>query len=372
MKKMVFISNNWFDTHQQLRLNALSNLDLPVECLAFLRSGHPIKSKFTYTLLGNLKNRRYSERLISYFTLLSKLPNATRSAGFIYIFGFDLLLITLFYQKLSNRKFMVVYEIPDIRELFFSKRLPGKFLRWLERLSIPNVDLLVVTSQEYVTDYFEKWRNIPVSNYLVIENKLHKYQENNKPAPVLKPDKKIRIGYFGYLRCPVSLECLFALANFPQFEIILAGIFTENTDYYKTQLVQQPAITYLGSFDGSKDMPTLYNQIDYVWAIYPYSIKKVGNHHWARTNRFYESLYFKKPAIVQKGSADAGRSHSLGGIAVEIDLVNKQNAVDILLKTLNPTDISKRRTSLENVPPHYYTITSEYEELSSCLNLTKL
>lgn len=371
MKKMVFISNNWCDAHQQLRLTALSEFDLTIDCLAFRRAGHPIKSTFSYTELGNISNGKYFKRFTSYFRLLLKLPNATKSADFAYIYGFDLFVITLLYRKLHGRNFKIVFEISDIREVFFSKRLMGKFARWLEELSIPYIDLLVVTSQYYVTDYFEKWRNIRIPQYLVIENKLHNRQNNTTQLPTSDPKKKIRIGYFGYLRCPASIECLLMLADSNQFEITVAGIFTEATEYYVPLVIHHPAITYLGSFDGIRDMSNLYDEIDYVWALYPYSIKKMGNHRWARTNRFYESLYFKKPAIIQKGSTDAERSNNLGGIAVEIDLADKQKAVDYLLKTLSDTNLVELGKRITNIPQNQYLITSEYNELALCLNLTK-
>jgi succinoglycan biosynthesis protein ExoL len=372
MKKMVFISNNWCDAHQQLRLNALSEFDLTVACLAFRRAGHPIKSTFSYTELGNISNGKYLKRLFRYFCLILKLPNATKSTDFTYIYGFDLFLITLIYRKLSGRNYKIVFEITDIREVFFSKRLVGKFARWLEELSIANADLLVVTSKEYVTEYFEKCRHISVSRYLVIENKLHRRQKNTNPLPALDPKAKIRIGYFGYLRCPSSFECLLTLADYHQFEIIVAGIFTEATEYYKSQLIHHPAINYLGSFDGIRGMSDLYHQIDYVWAVYPFSIKRSGNHRWARTNRFYESLYFEKPAILQKASADARRSDSLGGMAVVIDLADIQDAVKLLLKQLNHDNLIELRERIVSVFPSNYLITSEYEELALCLNLTKL
>ncbi len=64
--------------------------------------------------------------------------------------------------------------------------------------------------------------------------------------------------------------------------------------------------SYLGPYQAPKDLSFIYSMVDVVWASYPFSDRTtVGNHLYARTNRFYESLYFKKPFIVQKGTADA-------------------------------------------------------------------
>jgi succinoglycan biosynthesis protein ExoL len=368
MKKLVFLSNNWFDSHQQMRLTALTKLALSIECKAFDREDCPIRPTFPYVKLGTIKNRRYFQRLPHYFRLLYQLPKATESADFTYIYGFDLFLITLLYRKWSRRKFEIIYEVTDIRELFFSKTFSGKLVRFLERISIPSADLVVVTSPEYITEYFINCRDITIKNHLVIENKIH---ERHPPSPSSKQGKKIRIGYFGFLRCPVSLECLLTLADYYQFEILLAGIFTDDTNDYALRIIHHPTITYLGNFDGLNELPSLYSQIDFVWAIYPFSIKKTGNHRWARTNRFYESLYFQKPAIVQKGTADARFCKNLGEIAVEIDLTDKQSAVKHILKTLTPNRLESHKKRLAQVHTENYLITSEYNQLAQCLNLTK-
>lgn len=373
MKKMVFISNNWHDAHQQTRLNALSEFNLELECLGLERTCHKITSRFYHSSLGTIRNGKYFNRFGSYIRLFTSLPKATRSADFVYVFGFDLLLISLLYRKLSFRKFKVIHEVTDIRELFFSRTAMGQFVRQLEKLCIPNVDLLVVTSEEYVTEYFNKWRSIPIKQHLVIENKMHGNQgrsSNNLPSSK-EINSKIRIGYFGYLRCPASLECLLALADTHLFDIVLAGSLTESTRHYATLLTHHKSVTFLSSFDGSHDMPDLYSKIDYVWAVYPYSFKKTGNHRWARTNRFYQSLFFLKPAIVQKDTADADRAKSLGEVAVEIDLTNIKEAVEYLLHALNHKNLTTMETNLATVAPIHYLITSEYDDLALCLNLTK-
>lgn len=373
MKKMVFISNNWHDAHQQTRLNALSEFDLELECLGLERNCYKIVSRFRHTSLGTIQNGKYFNRFFSYIRFLVLLPKATRSADFAYVIGFDLLLFTLLYRKLSFRKFNVIHEITDIRELFFSRTAMGQFVRRLEKLCMPSVDLLVVTSEEYITEYFTKWRSIPIKQHLVIENKIHSNQRgssNNLPSSE-EINSKIRIAYFGYLRCPASFECLLELADTHLFDIILAGSLTESTRHYATQLLHHKAVTFLSSYDGLHDMSDLYSQIDYVWAVYPYSFKKTGNHRWARTNRFYQSLFFRKPAIVQKDTADSRRAKSLGEVAVEIDLANIKEAVEYLLQALNHKNLIRMETNLATVPPSYYLITSEYHDLAQCLKLTK-
>ena len=363
MTKLIFISNNWGDAHQQTRLNALKQMPIPIECLAFSRPGYPCESNYKPLWISTMEDSDYHKRYKAYVSLLFQLLKSVAPGDICYVYGFDLLLVTVTHRALSGTKMKIIYEVPDLRELFFSKTLKGRILRWIERQIIPLTNLLVVTSENYVSDYFVRWRKIAIPEYLVIENKIHPRQISGKPLPAASGSSRTRIGYFGVLRCSTSLECLIALANTGRFEVILAGIFMPSTEWFKKKVSSYNGISYRGPFRSPSDSGLLYSLIDVIWAVYPYSFRMIGNHRWARTNRFYESLFYNKPAIVQKGSADAQRAAELGGIAIEVDMKNQKETVEYLTHLLSSTYITAKAAMMETIAEKNYLITDEYNPL---------
>ena len=366
--KMTFISNNWADAHQQTRLKALIKSGIYVDCVAVSRNYYPISSEIEPHRIGKVDHASYTKRLRTYILLLYKLIKNFKSNQLIYVYGFDLALVVLIFKMVSRRKTGVIYEVPDIREILFSPDIRGKLIRYIEKLTIPKIDLIIATSPEFISEYFVKMRKISIPDFRIIENKIHKDQlpGDSKCQPQIV-STKIKIGYFGVLRCTASLNCLILLADKNQFEIILHGIFMPATSDFEKRISNLENIRYLGPYRVPEDLSKIYNEVDIVWASYPFSQNKFGNHLWARTNRFYESLFFHKPVILQKETADAKRAKTFGNIAIEIDLKDIHQVVSQLCSLINSDYLSSARKLLDNIPEHHYLITTEYENLSTCL-----
>jgi succinoglycan biosynthesis protein ExoL len=369
--KMIFVANNWADAHQQTRLHALLDLDFPIICLAVFRNYYPFRSLITPIRIGAMTHATYMKRICVYFRLFNQICRQTEKDDCIYVFGFDLMLVILISRIVFKKKFRIVYEVPDIRELFFSPSLAGKLIRWVEKTVIPRIDLLIVTSPEFVSEYFIRLRKIHVSDYLIIENKIHckkiQHSGTQSDQTILTNKQKVRIGYFGVLRCAATLDCLIELAEKNQFEIILRGIFMPATRHYESIIRDLNFIHYLSSYKVPEDLSCIYSSVDVIWAAYPFSKKETGNHLFARTNRFYESLFFKKPCIVQKGTADASKAKLLGNIAIEVDLKDIPQTIKELSGKLNPDYLKSLQDLLCHIPESHYQITTEYKDLEKCL-----
>lgn len=369
--KMIFISNNWADAHQQTRLNALSKLNLSILSLAVFRNYYDVRSPHTPIFIGHMKHGSYADRFSVYTRLLYQLSKNIVGKNFLYVFGFDLMLICFIFRLISGKKIKIIYEVPDIREMFFAMTISGKAIRWIEKKVIPKIDLLIITSPDFLTNYFIGLRKIPVTDSLILENKIHPAEirdstfECNPEMPSSR--RKIKIGYFGVLRCAISLNCLIKLAQNGDFDIILRGIFMPLTQHYEEVFLIEKNIQYLGPYQSPNDLNFIYSTVDVVWAIYPYSDKITGNHLFARTNRFYESLYFKKPFIVQKGTADAKIAKLLENISFEIDLKNEDETIGFLSASLTPDHLAVLYKNLLAVPENHYQITNEYNNLETWL-----
>ncbi|MEO6686665.1 MAG: hypothetical protein ABIN24_11900 [Dyadobacter sp.] len=362
---MIFISNNWADAHQQTRLDALVKINLSILCLAVFRNYYGVDSQFKPIFIGNMEHASYRKRNGVYIGLFGQLRRNVVNKDFLYVFGFDLMLICLIFRLVSGKKIKVIYEVPDIREIFFSPSISGKLIRWIEKIAIPRIDLLVVTSPDFLSNYFIGLRKISIQDSLIIENKIHppKIENSGEFIPqIYDQNRTITIGYFGVLRCPASLDFLIKLSKNKGFEVILRGIFMPATKHYEEVILGKRHIRYLGSYH-PKDLNSIYSSVDIIWAVYPFSSKTMGNHILARTNRFYESLYFKKPFIVQKGTADSKKATLLGNIALEIDLENEKETIEFLVDNLTPDRLLELNKKLLYVPESHYQITNEYNDL---------
>lgn len=373
--KIIFISNNWVDAHQQTRLRALSELNDNVICLAAFRNYYPSKTSLVPHSLGNIEHASYWKRLKVYIRLFQRIVKTADYGDFVYVFGFDFMLVSFLAQSFTRGKWRVIYEVPDIRELFFSNSCSGKTLRMIEKMIIPRLDLLVVTSPKFVSDYYIRSRKITLPSVMVIENKIHSNHFNFTKTPLVHSNahknEKIRIGYFGVLRCPASLHCLMQMAGEEKFEIILRGIFMPSTKRYESKIAGMANINYYGPYAYPDDLESIYNEIDVVWAVYPFSEKIKGNHLLARTNRFYESLFFRKPLILQSGSADAIQAEVLGSVAIEVDLQNIETASQYLTKFITHENLAALKNLSLRIPENHYRITTEYKDLELWLQQNK-
>src|SRR5699024_2999092 len=102
------------------------------------------------------------------------------------------------------KKKVWVYQIQDIRPIYFGDSWKNKWMRKLEKRFIDKASFLVVSSKNYFTDYFKPLYGIDEAKVQVIENKLVRGSiVSTKEAAPQKKDKII-LGYFGVLRCKRS------------------------------------------------------------------------------------------------------------------------------------------------------------------------
>src|SRR5690606_17097594 len=100
-----------------------------------------------------------------------------------------------------------VYQIQDIRSIYFGNGIRNKVARLIERIFLNTIDILVLSSPEYFTRYYWEKYKFNASRVVVIENKLIKGSIDPKRT-VKEISKEIVIGYFGVMRCHKSWEVL--------------------------------------------------------------------------------------------------------------------------------------------------------------------
>jgi hypothetical protein len=111
-------------------------------------------------------------------------------------------------------------------------------------------------------------------------------------------------------------------------------------------------IKYLGKFK-TEDLPQIYNQIDVSYCVY----KKGMNEEIAEPNKYYESLFFKKPIICQKNTLVASKVRKLNtGFILDI---SQENEITKFLSSLDAKKIRDKYNSISKLPKKYSYVTGE-------------
>jgi succinoglycan biosynthesis protein ExoL len=195
----------------------------------------------------------------------------------------------------------LVFECLDIHRLMIGRGVVGTVLRNIERKLLGTCNLLVVSSPAFVSSYFAK-KHPALPPTCLLENKV--LQAEIEPSGLLgMPDETAlaspsagpwRIGWYGVIRCRRSLDLLAELARrHPgRVEVIIRGKVAQNLmPIFDTLVNGSPGLTYLGPYDRSRDLPRLYGDVHFTWAMDFYETG--GNSDWLLPNRLYEGGLFR-------------------------------------------------------------------------------
>lgn len=347
------------------RINSLGKLGCNSKVLAFEREYIPAsKNNKNYVIIGKLEKRKYYKRILPFIKVFTKVRNNIKQADIIYVFGLDLLFLVWVTRIFINKKNKIVYEVGDIRTVLMGNNIHSIFLRWLERVLMKHVGLLVVTSEAFVTEYFKKKQGIKNINYQVLENKIIKEDFNKLVLKKhFKKNNVLIIGYFGLLNCTRTLEILkdIAIQGGRNIEIHIRGLII-NTKELMEEIEKISNIKYYGSYIAPDELPLIYGMIDIVWACY-YSFNKnsISNLMWARPNRFYEACFFKTPIITRKDT-EVCREVNQYEIGICVDPRNISNVVDNILK-IDKKQLSIWRENIGKIPENKFCYTTEHKLL---------
>lgn len=356
-----------FQTAEHVRFRKRAELlideGLAAMIMAFERNSYPMPAlPCPYRSLGSLSHRNYLKRVFPFLQAIGRIRAASMDSGVIYCFGLDMLLLG--WLAATGLKKALVYEVGDIREVLTGKGLKSSLFRWLERFLLGRTGLLVVTSEPFVTGYFNKIQGLDQLDYQVVENKLDRKWLSNLQSVKLKDlnEGQLWIGYFGVLRCRRSWELLQSAAagSACRIRVYIRGISRE-IDLKQADNLQN--MVYDGTYVSPDQLPEIYSRVDMVWACYPYRESETGNWQWAKTVRFYEACYFQKPLIVQAGTEDS-RLVEKYDLGLTVDMGEAPGRVKELLEGIKVEDLERWKANLSKLPQEVYLHTDEHAALA--------
>ncbi|MBL4597200.1 MAG: hypothetical protein JKX99_11555 [Robiginitomaculum sp.] len=360
------------DSRNSKRIAMLQDAGFKVEAIAFERKFHKGRQpSCRVQTIGKIKHGHYLSRAMKMLAAMPAIRRAIKSNDMIYASGADMALICLLSGLGLGRP--IALETADIRELQTAKGITGRIVRAVDKWLANSCSLLVVTAPGFIDGYYRQWLKVKTPA-LIIENKLEARKgqgEESQPnigvmASTPLVDRPLRIGYFGLLRWESSWRILSSLASArpDDIEIVIAGHVMEPVDLLD-QVESYGNITYRGEYCSPDDLPSLFNSVDLIWAVYPDIGSEDWNLRWARTNRFYESCFFQTPIISRAGCSDAKEinRHKIGLTIDEQEL----DKIVAQLHNITPEDIKIWWENMANLPQNIYTYTTETEQLKQAL-----
>lgn len=187
-----------------------------------------------------------------------------------------------------------------------------------------------------------------------------------RPSKKRQIGEKFTIGYFGLMAYRNSWEIIKKIvAENSHINFYLRG-HNYLGKYFKEDLKYTKNIEYSGMYSNPEDLEEMFSKIDISWAINSENYRSNTNDEWAMCNRFYEGLYFKKPLIVQDGSAhsDFVKKNDIG---ICIDARNYDKATESISK-ITSEDIARWNTNIEKIEKSIFVLElNEYAKIIEAL-----
>lgn len=369
MMDILFVNSSMQFARYIKRIKALINQGLSATVVGYEREDYfGDNLPCTTVNLGFVDSGSYLNRIIQFIQDFFIIKKYINKASVVYAFGLDMAFISrvilcLFWKQ----KPKLLYEIGDIRSIMVSNNLKGRLSRMIESWILNGTSYLVVTSDAYVNSYYNKYYDYDNNKIFVIENKLEENTSfvNKKSDKTEINDRPIKIGYFGRLRCQYSWEAIKYLVESTgyRFEIILRGVNAGISDF-ENEISLYENITFKGPYVSPQDLTDIYSEIDLVWGAHYHAD---NNFLWARSCRFYESLLFNKPLIVQQGTYDERIINNYNaGITVDIrtPFLNLGNLINLDLNM-----VKALKNKVKKIPEDLYLYTDEHKKLAKLIKL---
>jgi succinoglycan biosynthesis protein ExoL len=323
---IVYFVHNLNDPAVHRRVRMLHAGGASVTLIGFFRGECPTQVEgCTPTVLGRTHDARLFQRLVATGRVglgIGRLRHLLTNADAVMARQLEMLAIGARARRLYAPCATLVYECLDIHRLMIARSATGWVMRRLEGHLLGECQLLVVSSAGFVREYFSKF-HLRLPPVLILENKMLSQEVGDVPsmrALARPPGPPWRIGWFGNIRCRRSLALLSELTRLlpGRVEVVIRGrpAYTAVPDFKKTVAAHQ-GIIFLGPYDRGKDLPGIYGDVHFTWAIDFF--EEGGNSDWLLPNRIYEGSLFGAVALAL-ASVETGRwltEHGVGALVSE-------------------------------------------------------
>lgn len=298
--------------------------------------------------LGTTVDRHYLGRLPKLIMGTLKVlrhRGALKRCQIFYARNIDMLLLAVLARRLARTRAVIAYEVLDVQRVFVGTGLVSNFFRWAEGRLLAACDLLVVSSPDFISQYFVPYQKFSgpwqlLENKVVAEQAAEAVQEA-RGAPRHPPWV---IGWFGTLRCVRSLEILCGVADALGGQVVvhIRGRPSEEdltVEAITAACAGRSNIVYGGPYRSPADLAAIYGPVHFAWCI---DYLDAGtNSEWLLPNRLYEGCLMGALALARSGTATARKveREGLGWTLAE----PLEESVVRLIRALDPDTYERKR-----------------------------
>ena len=297
IKRIFYLAHDLNDSAIWRRVEQLRRGGAEVKLAGFRRDRPALTSTSTSTssecfefgITGNGRPGRRVSSIVAAALRVQTWSHHARDCDIIVARSLEMLALGALLQATFCRQALLVYECLDIHRLIASPHITGHGLRVVERLLLRRCSSLIISSPAFLRHHFEvQYRRIPP--VLIWENRMLADEAIRDPSkPRVTFGKPWKIGWFGIIRCERSLRILqsLCLALPGVVEVHIKGRPTQDlTPRIVAATASTPGLIFGGSYDRTRDLPALYNEMHFTWAIDYF--EEGANSEWLLPNRLYE------------------------------------------------------------------------------------
>ena len=331
------------------------------------RYNRDFRPQWPYVELGETRDRSYLQRamwLLRATIILTGWRDRLKRASRFYARNIDQLMLAFIARALVRSRAPITYEVLDIQPTLSGEDWRARLLRFIERLLLKRVSLLVVSSPGFIRNYFEPMQ-VYRGDWFLLENKLDAQAATamsavRKNLPTLADRKspqarKYRwvVSYAGLIRGQRTFDLIRRLARRFEDEVLFKfhGVLTTVDPLeFQAAVAEQENMLYCGEYVSPRDLADIYRDTDFVWALDLENID--GNSRWLLPCRLYEAGYLGLPCL-------AARDFEVGRKIEELRAgwtfpAPFEAALSSFFATVTPDEYEETRRRVASLPPNAF------------------
>ncbi len=288
--------------HRRLRMLRLGGLE-GILAIGFRRTPETVATidGIPTIDLGRTYDNRLGRRALSVAKAVLRLDRWGQHVGdssVIMARSLEALLLASAFRSRFAPRTALVYESLDIHATLLGGNILATSLRSLEARLLTDCRLIITSSPAFVREYFHRFHP-HIEPITLLENKMLATEIDQELFETLRAARASvcrtagppwRIGWFGLLRCPRSLELLASLCRqfAGQVEVVIRGRPAANVgDRLRTVAESTPGMACYGPYNRATDLASIYSDVHFSWTM---DFSESGaNSDWLLPNRLYEA-----------------------------------------------------------------------------------
>lgn len=332
-------ANLYFAPYVKIYTTILDELQVNYDLIYFDKKGlnEPAAHQFSLPMDATASQWK---RLVSYLRYLCFLRKTIKREAYdkLIVFGPQIgIFLYGFLKKHYRNKFILDYRDLSIEQRFMKRYESLLKISSFNVISSPGFKRCLPKNYNYILSHnFD----IKILTQALLDNP-------QKPVELLCPNQQISVLTIGGIRdYEQNAAVMMSLANNPSFRVAFVGRGEENADVKLRELAEKNHVTnvHFQGYYEKTDEPRIIKESTFLNIFYPRKL----SHDTALSNRFYNSLIFRKPMITTADTIQGDYAAKYGvGIAIK-DTENLSGELEKYVYLFKPDEYERNRKLLLN------------------------